>query len=100
MRIQPEVFIQLQVFSDSGCFNTTLFSVLYSTRLFASVLPFVPCSHQAVTALISASEGDLRKAIMFLQSAYRLHKDETVTPASVQEIAGVRTIYPLVRKWK
>ncbi|RUP49819.1 hypothetical protein BC936DRAFT_141369 [Jimgerdemannia flammicorona] len=58
---------------------------------------------EAVTALISASEGDLRKAIMFLQSAYRLHKHEAITPASVREIAGVipePVIDKLVATWQ
>ncbi|CAG8531272.1 2195_t:CDS:10, partial [Ambispora leptoticha] len=43
---------------------------------------------EALDQLISASEGDLRKAIMYLQSAYRLHKNELITRSSIQEIAG------------
>lgn len=36
------------------------------------------------------SEGDLRKAITFLQSAARLHVDKEITERAVVEIAGVR----------
>ncbi|CAG8479957.1 11182_t:CDS:2 [Ambispora gerdemannii] len=43
---------------------------------------------EALDQLISASEGDLRKAIMYLQSAYRLHKNELITRSSILEIAG------------
>lgn len=36
------------------------------------------------------SEGDLRKAITYLQSAARLNNDRDVTEHAVVEIAGVR----------
>lgn len=35
------------------------------------------------------AEGDLRKAITYLQSAHRLHGGEIITAESVFEIAGV-----------
>ncbi|CAZ84445.1 unnamed protein product [Tuber melanosporum] len=48
-----------------------------------------------IDALIKVSEGDLRKAITYLQSAARLHnpiirpKPKKITVKSIQEIAGV-----------
>jgi len=39
--------------------------------------------------LIKVSEGDLRKAITYLQSAYRLQQAEQITPDILFEIAGV-----------
>ncbi|ORY45332.1 P-loop containing nucleoside triphosphate hydrolase protein [Rhizoclosmatium globosum] len=44
---------------------------------------------QTIDMLITVSEGDLRKAIMYLQSAYRLHQDEVIQPDAIVEIAGV-----------
>jgi len=44
----------------------------------------------AVSAVLKASEGDMRKAIMFLQSASRLcGKDGTITQDVIFDIAGV-----------
>ncbi|KAI9316790.1 replication factor C subunit 2 [Dichotomocladium elegans] len=40
-------------------------------------------------ALIKASNGDLRKAITYLQSASVLHVGETIKPATINELAGV-----------
>jgi replication factor C subunit 2/4 len=39
-------------------------------------------------ALVSYSEGDLRKAIMFLQSASKLYSNEPITPEAIADIAG------------
>ncbi|XP_054645654.1 replication factor C subunit 4 isoform X1 [Dunckerocampus dactyliophorus] len=44
---------------------------------------------ESISALVTAAEGDLRKAITFLQSAARLNVDNEITEASVIEIAGV-----------
>ncbi|XP_061883976.1 replication factor C subunit 4 [Entelurus aequoreus] len=44
---------------------------------------------ESISALVKVSEGDLRKAITFLQSAARLNVDNEITEASVIEIAGV-----------
>jgi replication factor C subunit 2/4 len=38
---------------------------------------------------MDTSEGDMRKAITFLQSAGRLKGEEGVTKADIYEIAGV-----------
>ena len=50
------------------------------------------CKHvslQGLKALLYTSEGDLRKAITFLQSASRLKPEDTITQADIFEIAGV-----------
>ncbi|VDB91460.1 unnamed protein product [Peniophora sp. CBMAI 1063] len=54
----------------------------------------VPASPAVLETLISASSGDLRRAITYLQSAARLHaaggaNAVEITPEDVQEIAGV-----------
>ncbi len=45
---------------------------------------------QAIDALMYVSEGDMRKAITYLQSVARLKGEETLTKADVYDIAGVR----------
>ncbi|ORY59443.1 replication factor C [Leucosporidium creatinivorum] len=53
----------------------------------------VDCPDDALRALIKTSDGDLRRAITYLQSASRLHSATTpptpLTAISVQEIGGV-----------
>ncbi|XP_049444043.1 replication factor C subunit 4 [Epinephelus fuscoguttatus] len=44
---------------------------------------------ESIAALVRVSEGDLRKAITFLQSAARLNVDKEITEHAVTEIAGV-----------
>jgi hypothetical protein len=44
---------------------------------------------KAANTLITASNGDLRKAIMFLQSGAKLHAGEKITASSINEMAGV-----------
>ena len=39
--------------------------------------------------MVKVSEGDLRKAITFLQSAARLVIDQEITEKTIVEIAGV-----------
>ncbi|KAM4628823.1 replication factor C subunit 4 [Polymixia lowei] len=46
-------------------------------------------SKEGIAALVKVSEGDLRKAITFLQSAARLNVDKEITERSIIEIAGV-----------
>ncbi|GAA6056419.1 hypothetical protein JCM3770_000693 [Rhodotorula araucariae] len=51
----------------------------------------VDCPDAALSALIRTSDGDLRRAITYLQSASRLAAatGEPITPQGVQEIGGV-----------
>ncbi|NWV77630.1 RFC4 factor, partial [Dasyornis broadbenti] len=49
----------------------------------------VKISNEAVSYLVKASEGDLRKAITFLQSATRLMGGKEITEKIITEIAGV-----------
>ncbi|KFP30609.1 Replication factor C subunit 4, partial [Colius striatus] len=49
----------------------------------------VKISSEAVLYLVKVSEGDLRKAITFLQSATRLMGGKEITEKTVTEIAGV-----------
>ncbi|XP_019358912.1 PREDICTED: replication factor C subunit 4 [Gavialis gangeticus] len=49
----------------------------------------VKISSEAVSYLVQVSEGDLRKAITFLQSATRLTGGKEITEKVVTEIAGV-----------
>ncbi|XP_054916519.1 replication factor C subunit 4 [Poeciliopsis prolifica] len=44
---------------------------------------------ESIAALVQLSEGDLRKAITFLQSAARLNADKEITDQAIIEIAGV-----------
>ncbi|XP_060934386.1 replication factor C subunit 4 [Limanda limanda] len=44
---------------------------------------------QSIEALVRVSEGDLRKAITFLQSAARLGVDKEITEKAITDIAGV-----------
>ncbi|XP_028443587.1 replication factor C subunit 4 isoform X1 [Perca flavescens] len=44
---------------------------------------------ESIAELVRVSEGDLRKAITFLQSAARLNVDKEITERAVLEIAGV-----------
>ncbi|XP_048832731.1 replication factor C subunit 4 [Brienomyrus brachyistius] len=46
-------------------------------------------SKEAIAALVKVSEGDLRKAITFLQSAARLNGEKEIAESEVIEIAGV-----------
>ena len=47
------------------------------------------CSEEVMDEVISASQGDLRKAITLLQSTSHLKGSEEVTTQDVIEIAGV-----------
>ncbi len=39
--------------------------------------------------LVKCTEGDMRKAVTFLQSVARFRTDATITTADVREITGV-----------
>ncbi|KAK3749957.1 hypothetical protein QZH41_013870, partial [Actinostola sp. cb2023] len=47
---------------------------------------------QAIDEIIKTSEGDMRKAITFLQSAHRLKGDSGICAEDIVEIAGVSSI--------
>ncbi|XP_035692736.1 replication factor C subunit 4-like [Branchiostoma floridae] len=49
----------------------------------------VNAEDKAITALIDTSEGDLRKAITYLQSAHRLKGEDAITEKDILEITGV-----------
>ena len=46
---------------------------------------------QAIGALVMTSEGDMRKAITYLQSAARLKGGDKISTDDIMEIAGVRS---------
>lgn len=47
------------------------------------------CQNEVVEQVISASQGDLRRAITLLQSASHLKGSEVITGQDILEIAGV-----------
>ncbi|OBZ75276.1 Replication factor C subunit 2 [Grifola frondosa] len=53
----------------------------------------IPVTDEVISALISTSQGDLRRSITYLQSASRLSMSTSppsdITPSDIQEIAGV-----------
>lgn len=49
----------------------------------------VACREEMLDEVISASQGDLRKAITLLQSASHLKGSEEITGQDILEIAGV-----------
>lgn len=51
---------------------------------------------QAVSYLVKVSDGDLRKAITYLQSATRLMGGKEITEKTVTEIAGVSFVLQLL----
>ena len=57
--------------------------------LFVCGLWIVLLRWQALEMLLTSCEGDLRKAITYLQSVARLRGSETVTRADVFDVAGV-----------
>lgn len=63
------------------------------------------CNEEVIDEIISASQGDLRKAITLLQSTSHLKGSEEVTAQDVIEIAGVspmttRLLYSMhVYRW-
>ncbi|KAI8053460.1 P-loop containing nucleoside triphosphate hydrolase protein [Syncephalis plumigaleata] len=48
----------------------------------------VGCTDEVLETLVRVSGGDLRKAITFLQSAYRLHLTDMITVQAIEEMAG------------
>ena len=49
----------------------------------------VGCQPAVISKIVEVSEGDMRKAITFLQSVSRLKGSEEVTEEDIMEIAGV-----------
>ena len=50
----------------------------------------VKCDGESLETLIEASDGDLRRAITFLQSTSSIKTDAYVTVDDINEITGVR----------
>jgi hypothetical protein len=48
---------------------------------------------KALYSLVTCSEGDLRKAITFMQCAARLKPDTCIKSSDILEIAGVLKFY-------
>jgi len=53
---------------------------------------------QVIEQIVNASEGDLRKAITYLQSAARLKDSDEITEQDICEIAGVCIQYSVLKK--
>ena len=53
------------------------------------IILLVMCCLQALSALMSVSEGDLRRAITLLQSASQLKLGEEITKEDFYNLAGV-----------
>ncbi|KAI9088338.1 P-loop containing nucleoside triphosphate hydrolase protein [Phlyctochytrium arcticum] len=49
----------------------------------------VNCPPETIKQLVSISEGDMRRSIMLLQSAYRFYQTEAISQEAICEIAGV-----------
>ncbi|OLY84797.1 Replication factor C subunit 4 [Smittium mucronatum] len=49
----------------------------------------VNISKEGIEALVEASNGDLRRAVMTLQSAYRLDQSQRLEPEIINDICGV-----------
>lgn len=49
----------------------------------------VNCSDDAMQCLLRVSEGDLRKAITYVQCAFRVRGSDEITEADIAEISGV-----------
>ncbi|KAJ3217132.1 WD repeat-containing protein 35 [Dinochytrium kinnereticum] len=49
----------------------------------------VEITPEAISAVCTASEGDMRRAIMMLQSAQSLNLQHEISPATINEIAGI-----------
>ncbi|CAF0769717.1 unnamed protein product [Didymodactylos carnosus] len=49
----------------------------------------VNCEKDAIVELVKCTDGDMRKAVTFLQSVARVRPNETVTLADVHEITGI-----------
>ncbi|NXI01752.1 RFC4 factor, partial [Pachycephala philippinensis] len=70
-------------------FKPLLDSIQQQRLLDVSEKEHVKISNEAVSYLVKVSEGDLRKAITFLQSATRLMGGKEITEKIITEIAGV-----------
>jgi DNA polymerase III delta prime subunit len=69
------------VVDEAVSFNHVFSLLIHSTSI------------KALGLLVDASEGDLRKSIMYLQSAHRLcAADGVLTTSIVNEISGVSSI--------
>ena len=56
----------------------------------------VQCKADALETLIEASDGDLRRAITFLQSTSSIKTDASLTVDDINDITGVRFLLFIV----
>ncbi len=61
----------------------------YKIRIFFIKLNKYVLSVKAIDSLVTCSEGDLRKAITFMQCAARLKANECIKSSDILEIAGI-----------
>lgn len=66
--------------------------VKITTAMHENVNLSVSSLRQAIDELVRVSEGDLRKAITYLQSAARLNGEAEITEGTILEIAGVSAV--------
>ncbi|KAJ3190294.1 hypothetical protein HDU85_000589 [Gaertneriomyces sp. JEL0708] len=62
----------------------------------------VNCPPETVEVLVDLTEGDMRRSIMLLQSAYRLYQKDAISSDALCEIAGIvpdQTIESLMAAW-
>lgn len=62
---------------------------LYDFTIYKYKIIIVFVLYQAITELVKCTEGDMRKAVTFLQSVARFRTNQTVTTADVHDITGV-----------
>ena len=67
--------------------------ILFNRLDFISSQEKTDFDKDALYSLVSSSEGDLRKAITYMQCAARLKPNECIKSSDILEIAGVRIFF-------
>ncbi|KAL5476166.1 hypothetical protein EMCRGX_G026080 [Ephydatia muelleri] len=70
-------------------FKPLAIDVLKSRLEYIAEKEGVNCQQGVIDKMVQVSEGDLRKAITFLQSAHRYKTGDAIAPKDILEIAGV-----------